>query len=194
LGITEWKEKFHIKRIFLTYSLCALLTASIVTTFTPTASTLNVEYQPLIPGPRSPYTSDGMTDACAGISDTRVPGAYSWQLANGSMFFSMYEKDCPSNRIPSHVLNINSKTPNEYAYVDAGVAVNHTAMGASSHLFRGSVFQKLSEKYGQDLKSTSQCVPVMTSNPVHCIKGGGKLEKFADKKTALVHGLQLWRY
>jgi hypothetical protein len=64
---------------------------------------------------------------------------------------------------------MNSDDP---VYVESRVAVERTAIGASSTIFTGAAFGNVSSQYGQNLVSLSQCVPVMTSNPVQCQKSG----------------------
>ncbi|RSL59389.1 hypothetical protein CEP54_007266 [Fusarium duplospermum] len=185
LAIDDVMEKvLYNKRFFLMYLGCALLTAAIVAVFTPNPGTKLITYHPLVPGPLYSYDFNSETKSCAGQGEEdRVQGTYRWELQNGSSFFSRFQEDCPSNRILSHVYNINFESPDKYAYVDAGVAVDRMAMGASANLFRGSAFQKLTDKHGRFLKSTTQCVPVMTSNPVTCKKGGGKLERGSGERT-----------
>ncbi|KAL2692557.1 hypothetical protein Neosp_002967 [[Neocosmospora] mangrovei] len=184
LAIDGLMEKvLYNQRFFFMYLACALLTTAIVAVFTPNPGTKPITYHPLVPGPLYSYNFNSETKACAGQGEDRVQGTYRWELQNGSSFFSRFQEDCPSNRILSHVYNINFESPDKYAYVDAGVAVDRMAMGASANLFRGSALQKLTDKHGRLLKSTTQCVPVMTSNPVTCKKGGGKLERGSGERT-----------
>ncbi|KAF4990797.1 hypothetical protein FDECE_14239 [Fusarium decemcellulare] len=186
LVIDSLKEKIlYNKKFIFVYLPSALLTTAIVTVFTPNSGSRGITYYPAVPGPHYSYNFTGDSDECAGQGEESVSGAYSWDLGNGSNFFARYRKDCPPSRITSHVSNINSESPDKYAYVDAGVAVERTAMGASAQLYRGTVFQKLEEKHGRFLRSTSQCVPVMTSNPVTCKTGGGKLRVGDDPKSLL---------
>jgi hypothetical protein len=67
---------------------------------------------------------------------------------------------------------INSLNPDDYVYVDAGIAVERTAIGASAAVYKGLVLQDLSKDYGLSLINTTQCVPVMQSNPIQCQPGG----------------------
>ncbi|KAK6709841.1 hypothetical protein SNK05_004317 [Fusarium graminearum] len=176
LVIDSLKEKiFYNKNIFFIYLPCALMTTAIVTVFTPHSGSQNMDYQPLVPGPRYSHNFTSNSAECAGQGEGNVSGAYRWPLGNDTAFFARYQGDCPPVRITSHVSNINSESPDKYAYVDAGVAVDRSALGASAQLYRGPEFQKLDQKHGQFLRSTTQCVPVMASNPVTCTKGGGKL-------------------
>ncbi|KAJ3536268.1 hypothetical protein NM208_g6799 [Fusarium decemcellulare] len=184
LVIDSLGEKIlYNKKFFFVYLPSALLTTAIVTVFTPNSGRRGTTYYPVVPGPQYSYNFTGDSDECAGQGEGSVTGAYSWDLGNNITFFARYRGDCPPSRITSHVSNINSKSPDKYAYVDAGVAVERTAMGASAQLYRGTVFQKLEEEHGRFLRSTSQCVPVMTSNPVTCKTGGGKLRVGDDPKS-----------
>ncbi|PCD20974.1 hypothetical protein FGRA07_05126 [Fusarium graminearum] len=176
LVIDSLKEKiFYNKNFFFIYLPCALMTTAIVTVFTPHSGSQNMDYQPLVPGPRYSHNFTSNSAECAGQGEGNVSGAYRWPLGNDTAFFARYQGDCPPVRITSHVSNINSESPDKYAYVDAGVAVDRSALGASAQLYRGPEFQKLDQKHGQFLRSTTQCVPVMASNPVTCTKGGGNL-------------------
>ncbi|UZP36869.1 hypothetical protein NXS19_004685 [Fusarium pseudograminearum] len=184
LVIDSLKEKIlYNKNLFFIYLPCALMTTAIVTVFTPHSGSQNMDYQPLVPGPRYPHNFTSTSEECAGQGEGKVSGAYRWPLGNDTAFFARYEGDCPPVRITSHVSNINSESPDKYVYVDAGVAVDRSAMGASAQLYRGTAFQKLDQKHGQFLRSTTQCVPVMASNPVTCKKGGGKLRVGDDPKS-----------
>ncbi|PTD02251.1 hypothetical protein FCULG_00012108 [Fusarium culmorum] len=176
LVIDSLKEKIlYNKNLFFIYLPCALLTTAIVTVFTPHSGSQNLNYQPLVPGPGYSHNFTSNSTECAGQGEGEVSGAYRRPLGNDAAFFARYQGDCPPVRITSHVSNINSESPDKYAYVDAGVAVDWLAMGALAQLYRGTAFQKLDQKHGQFLRSTTQCVPVMASNPVTCKKGGGKL-------------------
>ncbi|KAH7156042.1 hypothetical protein EDB81DRAFT_785922 [Dactylonectria macrodidyma] len=180
-GITE--KLLYTKLFFFIYLLCALLTTAIVTTFTPNPGSNTIDYEPFVPGPLYIYNFTPKSDRCAGQGKAGDDSMLSWNLTNGSYFFARFRRDCPATRVLSHVNNINSNSPDKYAYVDAGVAVERTAMGASALLYRGSAFQQLEEKHGRFLEKTTQCVPVMTSNPVTCKKGGGELRVGDDPRS-----------
>ena len=187
LGINNVADKLTPNWIMLSFLPCTLLMTAIVTTFTPTVGQRVVEYRPLIPGSKYMFTTTPDTEACAGVAanqEAKPRHAYPWPLKNGNVFFAAYDGDCTASRVLSHVSNINSLNPDIYTYVDAGVAVHRIAMGASALLYRGQAFRRLSKAYGQSLKSTSQCVPVMTSNPVSCKKGKGTLRRM-DKHNYL---------
>ncbi|KAF4949166.1 hypothetical protein FGADI_9082 [Fusarium gaditjirri] len=180
-------ETWHTRHIFLIYLLSGLLTTALVTTFTPTAGIQIINYEPLVPGAAYPFTDNGTSSACAGVMKNRtVQGAFGWRTSNDTGFFSSWLKDCPSSRVLAHVSNINNQNPEEFAYVEAGVAIHCTAMGAPTNRFLGTAFKKLNKQHGKFLKSTNQCVPVMTKNPVTCHKGGGKLERVPGNDSELL--------
>ncbi|KAF9771905.1 hypothetical protein IL306_010431 [Fusarium sp. DS 682] len=185
LVIDGLKEKIlYNKKFFLVYLPCALLTTAIVAVFTPNNGSRNITYRPKMPGPLYSFNFTSDSEECAGQGEKPMANTFEWGMGNGSSFYARMYKGCPPTRIASHVSNINSKSPDKYAYVDAGVAVERTAMGAPVQLYRGPIFQKLDAKYGQFLRSTSQRVPVMTSNPVACRTGGGRL-RVGDDKTLI---------
>ncbi|CAJ0552271.1 Ff.00g062500.m01.CDS01 [Fusarium sp. VM40] len=187
LRIEGFTETWHTQHIFLVYLLSGLLTTALVTTFTPTAGTQTINYEPLVPGATYPFTDNGTSNACAGVMKGRtVQGTFGWDTSNDTIFFSSWLKDCPSSRVLAHVSNINNQNPEEFAYVQAGVAIHRTAMGASTNLFLGTAFKNLNKQYGKFLKTTTQCVPVMTKNPVTCYKGGGKLERVPGQDRELL--------
>ncbi|KAF4443984.1 hypothetical protein F53441_11279 [Fusarium austroafricanum] len=186
LLIDSLQEKvLYNKKFFFVYLPCALLVTTNVAVFTPNSGSRKDPYQPLVPGSHCSLNFTSDSAECGGVDEVGVPGTYRWRLGNGSAFFARYRSGCPPARITSHVSNINSKSPDKYAYVDAGVAVERTAMGASAQLYRGSVFQRLDEEHGRFLRSTSQCIPVMPSNPVTCKNGGGKLRVGDDPRSLL---------
>lgn len=181
LGINDLSEMTRVAPILLVYLPTALLMTAIVTTFTPTMSQRNVDHRPMTAGARYPLTLTGDTVDCAGIAPNMsvVPRhSFGWGLSNGSAFFgSYYGKDCPSTAALPHLPNINTVNPDLYAYVDSGVAIHRTALGASANLFRGPAVQHLDTTYTGRLRKTTQCAPVMVSNPITCDKGGGTLRR-----------------
>ncbi|KAK3380810.1 hypothetical protein B0H63DRAFT_434140 [Podospora didyma] len=168
--------------IFLRYMAVGLLTASIVTTFSPRAATRYIAYDlqiasagyPVFAGPLVPPAETECADmfgpniTASGIHAT---GA-SWYMNNGSRFFGVYrgKEWCPAITALTLVDGINSASPEQYAYVDvaSGIAVHQSAMGASRNIFTNPNLSRMQSQYGSSLLSTTQCVPVMKSNPIRC--------------------------
>lgn len=186
LGIHNMAETPRVVPIILFYLPCALLMTAIVTTFTPTTSERHVAYRPVIVGPNAPLAvrddeNGGIFPACSGISPNvtaKPKHSWPWPLSNGSVVFgSYYGKDCPPTVVLPYIPSINTVDPELYAYVDSGVAVRSSALGASASLFHGQAVQHLDTKYTGRLRRTTQCVPVMASNPVRCDAGGANLRR-----------------
>ncbi|KAH8158650.1 hypothetical protein CIB48_g9588 [Xylaria polymorpha] len=178
LKIDTVLEKVKNYQIFLLYLLSGLITTSIVTTFTPTLGTTSIPYHSIIPDTNLGFYSPEINRSCVGICQAPCPDggnlreAIPWQLDNGSYVYAALDGECPLTFMPLAAAGINTMTPDDYVYVQSGVAVERTAIGAPMTIFTGAVFGNLSSQYGQSLVSLTQCVPVMTSNPVQCQKSG----------------------
>lgn len=176
--------------IFLRYVATGMMTASIITVFTPRTTIKHIPYDVLIPSQGFPVFNASMPTEflpaedvpCAFMVDPDIdymPAkvVYWGNPANGSCFYAINTGyPCPATEVVALIDGINSHNADEYAYVDSGIAVQRTAMGASRNIFNGPQFANLLARYGASLNSTTQCVPVMKSNPIRCEK---------DEKTQL---------
>lgn len=73
--------------------------------------------------------------------------------------------------------NVNPVNPDVFAYADGGVAVLSSAIGTPLSIYSSQPntapdFNSLLEKYGPSVVTTTQCVPVMSQNPITCRRGG----------------------
>lgn len=180
--LSKHREIFHNRRILLAYSLCAVLTAAITATLTPTTVnraegyTLGIpsaNYGPYINISSRPCAGTAVTSEEQQILSNATSQFLHWKFPNGSWFYSTWGgSGCPQSRAIALASGINSQNPADYAYVDSGVAVDSTAIGAPAIIYTGPEFQNVSIQYGAYLMQTTQCVPVMTSNPVQCKTGG----------------------
>jgi hypothetical protein len=84
LAIDSISEKSGNLPIVLIYVFCALMTTSIVTTFTPVTYVRTLSYHPLIPDANYDPEKSCVYMANSSFAD---PRAYSWSLPNGSHFF-----------------------------------------------------------------------------------------------------------
>lgn len=173
LSIDTPSEKTKNLCPFLVYLLCGLITPAIVTTFSPTSVQHQIPYRPIIPDSMFGKSAivNGSMMPCVGILESGDHSNLYWQLDNGSSFYGA-SANCPASKTMSMAPNINNKTPDDYAYSDAGVAIERGAIGVSASIYDGPAFRELMKKYGTSLQRTTQCVPVMSTNPVRCDVGG----------------------
>ncbi|KAH0565361.1 hypothetical protein GP486_001244 [Trichoglossum hirsutum] len=167
--------------IFISYIIFSLLTTSIITTLTPFTFNRRLDYPMTIPDATYGEYLNESDHPCAGMAVSDESKAeveksstfLGWQLNNGSLFYGTFDASwCPQSRAISLAAGIHPRHPDDYAYVDSGVAVHQTALGAPAAIYNGSQFQNFLNTYVMSLMSTTQCVPVMTSNPVQCQTGG----------------------
>ena len=175
LAIDSISEKSGNLPIVLIYVFCALMTTSIVTTFTPVTYVRTLSYHPLIPDANYDPEKTCVYMANSSFAD---PRAYSWSLPNGSHFFIPANAGgCPTRFAEILSGNINSISPDEYAYSDMGVAVETGAIGAPVSIYSSQpnasvALEQLLQSHGTFLLNTTQCVPVMVKNPFQCRPGG----------------------
>jgi hypothetical protein len=163
--------------VALTYFLLGTIVSAITASFAPSTAGRTYPYSAQIPdGGFGDYISD-INHPCAGVvpSTSVIPSGNSlyWPLSNGSFWFGTYNTGwCPQPQAVSSASGINWKHPNDYSYLDKGVAVHKSAIGAPSTIYNGTDLVNAANKYKNYLLSTKQCVPVMVSNPVQCRPGG----------------------
>ncbi|KAM7191835.1 hypothetical protein V8F33_008682 [Rhypophila sp. PSN 637] len=175
--LNDWITHLPSCWIFLRYLVTGLLTASIITTFTPRGALNSITYDLLIPGTSFPPLSDIIPSwqmPCTFLwipTDVVPANVFAWPTTNGSLFAApIVGAPCPAADVVPLIDGINTHNPDEYVYVDSGIAVQRSAMGASRNLFNSPRFSDLFTKYGHSLNSTTQCIPVMKSNPVKCTR------------------------
>ncbi|KAI1342347.1 hypothetical protein F5Y15DRAFT_412856 [Xylariaceae sp. FL0016] len=174
LGIDDLYEKFTNLKTLATYLMCGLITLAIVSAFAPTTAHHSVKYLPLIPGSNFGSLShvNGTYNPCVGITNaTQDVDHFYWPLSNGSRVYGALNQ-CPPARTMGLAPNINSATPDDYVYSDLGVAVERTTIGSPATIYNGWSFGNLTKRHGTSLLRTTQCVPVMASNPVQCQRNG----------------------
>jgi hypothetical protein len=171
LGIGSLLEALRNMPIKVTYVVAGLVTSAITAGLAPTVTNRVFRYNPTIPlGPNEQCVSTvyNLTDH----SD------YSWNLGNGSSLFIPAAMGwCPTRDAVILTGNINSISPNAFAYADLGVTVQSSAIGAPISIYSPSQsdapeLQTLLEIYGSNIVNTTQCVPVMQKNPISCHNGG----------------------
>ncbi|KAH6871795.1 hypothetical protein B0T10DRAFT_466454 [Thelonectria olida] len=94
-------------------------------------------------------------------------------MDNERMYFGqLYSPACPPLQVKQLWGGINTENLSDYALASNGVAIQRSAVGASSQVYTGSSIRELRTAYGLSLSNTTQCVPVMTLNPISCSPGG----------------------
>ncbi|KAH7067866.1 hypothetical protein FB567DRAFT_252474 [Paraphoma chrysanthemicola] len=188
LGVGSLTERFKSLRVQLSYLVAGLITAAIVASVTPSASTQSFDdYRPQIssgaPYPFSIY--------CASVFPPgQTPRGYFWNLSNGSrLYVNAPGGGCPTRWALRLTYGINVISPEDYAYTDSGVYIHASAMGAPISIYASrpgfsNRLLELTNKYNSEVIRTTQCVPVMKSNPVSC-RSSGTLQVGANNLTAI---------
>ncbi|KAH7190154.1 hypothetical protein DER44DRAFT_753402 [Fusarium oxysporum] len=174
LGVGKVSDQFRFWNIGATYLVAGLITTSVVASLNPTISTRTTTY--------SAEVSLGLPWQCARVTDKLLKqfSVYEWPLGNGSFLSSGGNwGNCPPRLATAFIAGINTVDPSTYVYSDQGVAVKSTAIGAPISIFGfdpifklGKSFSQFLDHYGNNISNTTQCVRVMTSNPVSCHAGG----------------------
>lgn len=185
LGIDSlFLEKLKNSKFLSVYLVCGLITTAIVTALTPTIVNRIVPYHPMIPDANYGAYLNGNNHSCVGMADSNfnLTTPYIWGLNNGSIFYGSADLGyCPPAKAMALSTGINTRNPDDYVYVDSGVAVQKTAIGAPAAVYKSLVLQNLYTDYGLSLVNTTQCVPVMQSNPVQC-RPAGTLKVLSDNR------------
>jgi hypothetical protein len=179
LGVSTVGEKLKKHHaVTLVFIGAGLISASINAGLALSIATKSIDYSSSIP--------DGLVYDCAKyITDVKNTDAglplqakYLWQTPAGK-YFRVWPNvgTCPPRYAVALMNNINTQNPDEFAYGDLGVAVDRLAIGAPYTIYSSNptISPNLSlalAQHGEDLLEITQCVPVMTSNPVSCRTDG----------------------
>lgn len=172
LSIDALSEKPHNMGTLLQYLACGLITTAIVAAVTPSATTRVVLYSPIIPDANYEFNASCVYMVPSiDIDPTRD---YSWDLKNGSSFYVPANAGgCPTRTALYLADTINNVDPDAYAYADLGVAIQSNAIGTPVSVYSTQAnLGQLYSNYDLSLLNTTQCVPVMSKNPIQCRKGG----------------------
>ncbi len=174
LAVGSLREVCQHFDVQLTYLTATLITTSIVASLTPTISTRDIKFDVEV--------ARGLPSLCAPVRD-QPDGRYSvfeWPLPNRSYLSSGGNWDgCPPRWALTLMGGINTVNTSQYAYMDLGVAIKSTAIGAPLSVYGtdhttklGAELFNLTGYYGSSILNTTQCVRVMIATPVSCRKGG----------------------
>lgn len=172
IGLSSLTERLQQWEITVVLALSGLVTAAIVGATVPTSMTHGETYQY--------YLVDDHSDICAGIKPS-LPSQWAWTLPNGSVYNVWPQMQfCPTAEAITHLGTINMLNPAAFGYADEGTAVRRSALGAAASIYipqtpfdwgssvvDDSLAQALT-RFGPNLLSTTQCTPVMTTNPIQC--------------------------
>lgn len=174
LAVGSLREMFQHFEVQITYVIAALITTSIVASLTPTIATQDIRFHVEV--------ASGLPSQCAPVYDQQISNftGYEWQLPNKSWLSSAGNWDgCPPRQAVTIMSGINIINTSQFAYMDLGVAVKSTAIGAPLSVYgtdhatkKNANFYDIIGDYGSTIHNTTQCVRVMTGTPVSCNKGG----------------------
>ena len=181
LGVGSLKDSKHGLWISSSYIIAGLVTTAVVTALTPTVSERLVDSYTAIISSGAPFPQP--IDCATIWSPAQAPwnfSSFGWKLSNGSqLWVDASGGGCPTYWARELAGGINPLTPHQCAYTDKGVCVAPSAIGAPVSIYAtpaegvyNTHLGSLIRSTASNVVSTTQCVPVMTSNPVSCQAGG----------------------
>ncbi|KAK5053786.1 hypothetical protein LTR84_001748 [Exophiala bonariae] len=172
IGLSSFTERLKQWEMTVILAVSGLVTATIVGATVPTSMTHTERYRY--------HLVDDHSDICAGINPS-LPSQWAWDLPNGSVYNVWPEMQfCPTAEAITHLGTINMLNPDAFGYADEGTAVRRSALGAAASIYvpqtpfdwgTNMVDESLAQTlqhFGPSLLSTTQCTPVMTTNPIQC--------------------------
>ncbi|KAH7401323.1 hypothetical protein BKA66DRAFT_436476 [Pyrenochaeta sp. MPI-SDFR-AT-0127] len=178
LGVASLMEIVRNSKVQLSFIGVGLITAALVSAFTPTTTTRVIHDYSITISSGQPYPSH---EFCANVfpPGTEVTGwGYFWNMTDGRIFWVNIAGDsCASRRATNLIASINKYTPNSYAYTVGTTSVHASAMGVPVSVISwpvgyGQHLAELVDRFPASVAKTSQCVPVMVHNPIRCRRGG----------------------
>ncbi|MCJ1432841.1 hypothetical protein MMC27_002199 [Xylographa pallens] len=173
LDVSSISETLRYWNVSLTFLVCGLTTTAVVAGLASSPSSYRIvqKYSLADPDDYQCATTESSNPDQAGI----------WTVAKGSFYQIWVNIDfCPTSLIMSLMGSINIVDPANYGYADLGVAIHSSALGAPASIYSSQAIDDSSgvslwlnqtlDTYKTDLLSTSQCVPVLTANPIRCTR------------------------
>lgn len=172
-SLTEQIGNLHSTLLLLA---AGLSTAAIVGALVPTQTTRTVLHEIPLPNDDSYLCASTYSQQ----EGAQIAGLQ-WTLPNESLYLVQPNMQfCPTSAALATLGSINAINPEQYGYQDQGIAVSRGAIGAPASIYASQAnvqlpsaeipgFNNTLIKYGASLVSSSQCVPVMTKNPVQCM-------------------------
>ncbi|KAJ4289707.1 hypothetical protein N0V90_011036 [Kalmusia sp. IMI 367209] len=185
LGINTFQERAKTFRSTalpqFSFLFTALITAAVVAAVTLTDTTCNAELN-------SPRIHSGADNGCTKLMPNNKTERSSplweyrtfWNNDDGTAYLATTNLGCPSWSGAQFIGSINTINPAHVAYSRNGVGIQSSAIGTPEIFYTD--FPDLVEpsegslghhKINQtNLRTVSQCLPVMATNPIKCRPGG----------------------
>ncbi|MCJ1387077.1 hypothetical protein MMC17_010206 [Xylographa soralifera] len=173
LDVSSISETLRYWNVSLTFLVCGLTTTAVVAGLASSPSSYQIVQNYALADPNDYHciTTESSSPQQEGI----------WTFPNGSFYQIWVNLDfCPTSLIMSLMGNINVIDSSNYGYADLGVAIHSSALGAPASIYSSQAATDSSavplwlnetlDTYKTDLLSTSQCVPVLTANPIQCTR------------------------
>ncbi|MCJ1317675.1 hypothetical protein MMC15_003000 [Xylographa vitiligo] len=173
LDVSSLSESLRYWNVSLTFLICGLTTTAVVAGLASSPSSYQIVQNYALADPDDYHciTTESSSPGQEGI----------WTFPNGSYYQLWVNLDfCPTSLIMSLMGSINVIDSSNYGYADLGVAIHPSALGAPASIYSSQATTDSSgvtlwlnetlDTYKTDLLSTSQCVPVLTANPIQCAR------------------------
>ena len=170
----------------LSFLFTALITAAVVAAVTLTDTTCYAEINP-------PRIHSGADNQCTKVvPNTQIERSSPlweyrtfWPHDDGSAYFATTNLGCPSWSGAQYIGSINTVNPDHVAYARSGVGIQRSAIGTPEIFYTDfpNLIEPSEGPLGHyidqsNLRTVSQCLPVMATNPVKCRPGGSVSYKF----------------
>ncbi|MCJ1388474.1 hypothetical protein MMC18_001321 [Xylographa bjoerkii] len=173
LGISSISENLQYWNVSLTFLVCGLTTTAVVAGLASSPNSYQIVQNYAL--------ADSNDYHCANVESSNPEQAGIWTLHNGSFYQVWVNLDfCPTSLIMSLMGSVNVIDSSNYGYADLGVAIHPSALGAPASIYSSQTtaegaavtlwLNETLDTYKTDLLSTSQCVPVLTANPIQCAR------------------------
>ncbi|KAF1970183.1 hypothetical protein BU23DRAFT_557073 [Bimuria novae-zelandiae CBS 107.79] len=184
LGINTIPERIRSFRSTfvpqLSFLFTGLITAAVVAAVTLTDTTCHSEINP-------PRIHSGADNKCTRVVPNNRTERSSplweyrtfWNNDDGSAYYATTNLGCPSWSGAQYIGSINTVNPNHVAYSRSGVGIQRTAIGTPEIFYTDfpNLIEPSDGPFGRyidqsNLRTVSQCLPIMAFNPVKCQPGG----------------------
>ncbi|KAF3930624.1 hypothetical protein ABW19_dt0205550 [Dactylella cylindrospora] len=179
INVDQFFSKFRRLGIHSRYWIIGLITAALSASLTLTTTTREFPYsQEIRDGTSTQLVGSG---DCAGVFNLPLQDPtwpYYWDIGNNQVFLVQTKQGgCPTRDAQMVLGNINTFDSSLFAYMDAGVAVHRSVIGAPRTIYSPETFiapdlNRVLDEYRSSVVSTRQCVRVMARNPISCRPGG----------------------
>ncbi|MCJ1294828.1 hypothetical protein MMC34_006387 [Xylographa carneopallida] len=173
LSVSSLSESLRYWSVSLTFLVCGLTTTAVVAGLASSPSSYQIVQKYAL--------ADANDYHCATTENSSPDQAGIWTFPNGSSYQIWVNLDfCPTSLIMSLMGSVNVIDSSNYGYSDLGVAIHPSALGAPASIYSSQAtagnsgvplwLNETLDTYKTDLLSISQCVPVLTANPIQCTR------------------------